>query len=303
MRGKLLNPARAAADQRTVGFAARVLIKLVRLLAAVVAGIVLWVAAIQAGIVRNPLDPVIRGDIELARSSRPGLRVLFVGNSFTFHNSLPKLVRRLADADRGGKPMFAVQYAASNWKLSSAADDDGLDRLLREVHWDVLVLQEHSLKLSFSPAYRREQTDPHARAIVARSGGARPLLFMTWGYRGGDDGNVPGDTYLWMQQRVAWNYHDLGKGLGARVAPVGTAWAVARERRPGVDLWHHDGQHPSKRGTYLAACVFYAVLTGRDPTGNSFTAGLDPAEARFFQHVARDVVFSRRQPRWAYPSR
>jgi hypothetical protein len=284
-----------------VAFAGRVLIKLLRLLAAVVAGVVLWVAAIQAGIVRNPLDPVIRGDIEQARSEAPGMRVLFVGNSFTFHNSLPKMVRRLADADRGTKPMFVVQYAASNWKLKSAADDDGLDRLLREVDWNVLVLQEHSWRLSFSPEYRREQTDPHARAIIARSGGAQPLLFMTWGYRGGDDGSVSGDTYLWMQQRVAWNYNDLGKELGARVAPVGTAWAVARERRPDADLWHRDGQHPSKRGTYLGACVFYAVLTGRDPTGNTFTAGFDPAEARFLQHVARDVVFRRRQPRWAYP--
>jgi hypothetical protein len=277
-----------------VRLAGRILIKSLRLLAAVVAGIVLWVAAIQAGIVRNPLDPVIRGDIELARSDQPGLRVLFVGNSFIFHNSLPRLVRRLDEADPGGKRIFAVQYAASNWELRSAADDDGLDQLLLEVDWDVLVLQEHSLKLSFSPEYRREQTDSHAREIIARSRGARPLLFMTWGYRGGDDGNVPDDTFEAMQQRIAWNYHDLGNELGARVAPVGIAWARARERRPGLDLWRLDGQHPNKRGSYLGACVFYAVLSGMDPTGNSFSAGLDDGEARFLQEVARDVVLASR---------
>jgi hypothetical protein len=286
MRGKLLNRARAAADQLYVAFAGRALIKLVRLLAAVVVGIVLWVGAIQAGIVRNPLDPVIRGDIEMARSARPGLRVLFVGNSLTYHNSLPKMVRRLADADKGGKPIFAVQYAASNWKLRSAADDDGLDRLLLEVDWDVLVLQEHSLKLSFSPEYRREETDPHARAIIGRAGGARTLLFMTWGYRDGDGSHVPGDTYTAMQHRLAYNYHDLGGELGAEVVPVGEAWAEALRRRPGIDLWRHDGQHPNERGSYLAACVFYAVLSGRDPTGSEFTSGLDPAEARFLQQVA-----------------
>jgi hypothetical protein len=276
-----------------VAFAGRVLIKLARLLVAVVLGIVLWVASIQAGIVRNPLDPVIRGDIELARSDRPGLRVLFVGNSFTYHNSLPKLVRRLAEADPSGKPIFAVQYAASNWRLERAAEDDGLDRLLLEVDWDILVLQDHSLKLSFSPEYRREETDPHARTIIARAG-TRALLFMTWGYRGGDDGNVPGDTYVAMQQRLAYNYRDLGEELGARVAPVGIAWAMALERRPGIDLWRHDGQHPNERGSYLAACVFYAVLSGRDPTRNSFTASLEAGDARFLQHVARDVVLGSR---------
>ena len=276
-----------------MAFAGRVLIKLARLLVAVGLGIVLWVASIQAGIVRNPLDPVIRGDIELARSDRPGLRVLFVGNSFTYHNSLPKLVRRLAEADPSGKPIFAVQYAASNWRLERAAEDDGLDRLLLEVDWDILVLQDHSLKLSFSPEYRREQTDPHARAIIARAG-TRALLFMTWGYRGGDDRDVPGDTYVAMQQRLAYNYRDLGEELGARVAPVGIAWAMALERRPGIDLWRHDGQHPNERGSYLAACVFYAVLSGRDPTRNSFTASLEAGDARFLQHVARDVVLGSR---------
>jgi hypothetical protein len=116
---------------------------------------------------------------------------------------------------------------------------------------------------------------------------------MTWGYRSGDDANVPGDTYVAMQQRVAYNYRDLGEKLGARVAPVGIAWAVALERRPGTELWSRDGEHPSKRGSYLAACVFYAALSGRDPTGNRFTAGLEATEARFFQHVARDVVLRR----------
>ena len=273
-------------------FAVRVVVKLARVLAAVVIGVLLYVAAVQAGIFRSPLDPVLRGDIVQARSARPGLRVLFVGNSLTYHNSLPKLVHRLAEADPGAEPIFAVQYAASNWRLKRAAEDDGLDRLLREVRWDVVVLQEHSLRLSFSAEYRQAETDPYARAIVARAAGARTLLFMTWGYEKGDTANVPGDTYEAMQYRVARNYYDLAHELGADVVPVGSAWALARERRPDVDLWWRDGQHPAKRGSYLGACVFYAVLSGRDPTGNRFTAGLDPEEARFLQHVARDIVLT-----------
>jgi hypothetical protein len=71
-------------------FVGRVVIKLLRVLVAVVAGFVLWVAAIQAGIVRNPLDPVLKGDIKLARSAQPGLRVLFVGNSLTLSQLAPE---------------------------------------------------------------------------------------------------------------------------------------------------------------------------------------------------------------------
>lgn len=49
MRGTLLNPSPAAADQRHVAFVGRVLIKLARLFAAVVAGVVLFVVAVQLG--------------------------------------------------------------------------------------------------------------------------------------------------------------------------------------------------------------------------------------------------------------
>ena len=61
--------------------------RLLRLSAVLLAGLLLGAGAIVAlvalGVVRNPLDPVIGGDIALARSARPGQRVLFVGNSLT----------------------------------------------------------------------------------------------------------------------------------------------------------------------------------------------------------------------------
>ena len=57
--------------------------------------VLIGVALVQAGLVRSPFAPALTGDIALARTDRAGLRVLFVGNSFTFYNSMPALVRRL----------------------------------------------------------------------------------------------------------------------------------------------------------------------------------------------------------------
>lgn len=71
---------------------------------------------------------------------------------------------------------------------------------------------------------------------------------------------------------------------------MGLAWEEAHEREPGLDLWDSDGKHPNLAGSYLAACVFYAMLSGRNPSGSEFTGGLEPAEARLLQRVASDVV-------------
>jgi hypothetical protein len=283
-----LTGAEQPVDQRRMAFAARVLIKLCRVLLALVVGVVLYIGAIQAGVLPNPLAPKAEGDLALAQSKKPGLRVLFVGNSFTFYNSIPKRVHELSSADDSARKIFAVQYTAPSWRLSKASQDTGLERLLRQVPWDVVVLQEHGYELARSQQHRRQTTDRYATAIAARAGGARIVFFMPWDSKGGRDG----ETYTELQERIADNTEELADRLGAEIAPVGVAWETAVERRPGIDLWYRDGRHPGKRGAYLGACVFYAVLTGRDPTGNAFTGGLNPEEARFLQHVARDVVLS-----------
>jgi hypothetical protein len=270
--------------------------RLIRAAACVCAGLLLglsgYVGLIHYGLVRNPLGPVASGDLALARSDRPGLRVLFVGNSFTFKNDLPALVHQLAAGDKGARPIFAVQYTAGGWRLRQAARDDGLTKLLKEVHWDVVVLQEQSQIPSLSLDQRRREMFPFARALHAKivQTGASTLLFMTWGYRVGDRRNVPGDTYAVMQARVKNGYSDLGLELGVPTAPVGLAWAEALRRRPQLDLWAGDGRHPSLRGSYLSACVFYVVLLHREPSESQFTAGLPRADARFLQRVAAEVV-------------
>ena len=145
---------------------------------------------------------------------------------------------------------------------------------------------------SLSRAHRAVEMDPYARALDRRirARGARTMLFLTWAHRDGDRRNRPGDSFVAMQSRLVDGYAELAAELSATIAPVGLAWAEAWRRRPGLELWADDGRHPSRAGSYLAACVFYAVLTGRDPTMSAFTDGLEAADARFLQQVAADVL-------------
>ena len=267
--------------------------------AGVTALFALYVALVHFGVLRSPFDPVLRGDVALARSDAPGLRVLFVGNSFTFSNSLPELVHELAAADDGAPPIYAVGYTAGGWSLRRASRNARLRELLHDVEWDVVVLQERSMLLSFSAGERAQETDPFARALDARidASGARTMLFMTWGYKSGDSWNVRGDTYEAMQERLETGYIELGRKLDAQVVPVGLAWAQALVRRPGLDLWADDGRHPSRLGSYLAACVFYAVLSARDPTMSRFDGGLSRSDARLLRDVAREAVAEFERPR------
>jgi hypothetical protein len=55
-----------------------------------------------------------------------------------------------------------------------------------------------------------------------------------------------------------------------------------------------DGHHANMAGEYLGACVWYEVLFGESPVGNTFMPkGLDPKDALFLQETAHRAVIAR----------
>lgn len=237
--------------------------------AGIVAGFSLYVGLIHAGVVRSPFAPILQGDIANARSDRPGLRVLFVGNSMTYYNAMPRMVQRLAAADPGAQPLFAVSYTAPSWTLQGAAADDRLAKLIRDVRWDTVVLQENTSRALKPRSALERDSVPYAQDLQQRidRSGARPLLYETW----------TGSS-------------ELPALLDMPVAPIGPAIAEARSRRPDLELLMDDGHHPNRAGSYLAACVFYALLTRRDPSRSTYAGGIDPWDAMFLQRLAAELV-------------
>jgi hypothetical protein len=265
---------------------------------AIVLAVVLWVRLLGPDAVsfgasekRLSLVSTVSGSLADVRSDRPGLRVLFIGNSLTYVNDMPAMVERLAQEDRGARRVFAVRYAPAGWRLEWAARDEGLMKLIADERWDAVVLQEQSAIPSL-PGYREAHMYPAARALAgaASRSGAETVLFMTWGYREGDRYEYSRDDYGAMQARVADAYTRLGGELHSLVAPVGLAWQTALSERPRTALWEIDGRHPSVIGSYLAACVMYRDIAARDPRGSRFTAGLAPGVARWLRRVAVEAV-------------
>src|SRR3954447_27074678 len=117
---------------------------IVCLLPGLVLGVFAWSALARMGLVYNPFDPTIAGDVAAARSTRPGYRVLFVGNSLTYTNDLPEMVDRLAAARPGPVPMVVVSDTRPSTGLDYWAGNGQLRALIGSVPWNVVVLQEQS---------------------------------------------------------------------------------------------------------------------------------------------------------------
>lgn len=238
----------------------------------------------------------ISGDLDLVRSDQAGVRVLFIGNAIVQRNAMIETLRELADGDPGGPRMFAVHYARRGSNLERALDDERVESLLDDERWDVVVLQEHSVRMARAQE-RAEHFLPAATklAAMARRTGARVVLFGQGGYEEGDRDEVDDDTEAAMRERIRAGYEEAEATLGATTAPVGDAWGMVLRQQRGISLWARDGIRPNKIGSYLIATVFYTVITGRDPTRSRYADDIDAEQARYLREVARYVVGRARQ--------
>ena len=218
------------------------------------------------------------------------LRILFIGNSYTYVNDLPATFAQLARA--GGHAVGTDSLATGGATLADHVADAATVPKLDSAKWDFVVLQEQSEIPSVADS--REYTMyPAARSLVAmiRERSATPILFMTWAHRDGLPASGMPD-YGSMQRSIDSGYLALSQELAVAVAPVGYTWAIVRQESPGIGLWQDDGSHPSTAGTYLAACVFYAAVFRQSPDGLEFTAGLPADSAAILQKVAAQEVLA-----------
>jgi hypothetical protein len=186
------------------------------------------------------------------RSGRP-LDVLFVGNSFTARNDLPGTIGRLAAAR--GKALRHRLISAGGASLRTHWNAGEAPGAIREGRYDRVVLQEQSTL----PVKNANRMHENVRLFdgVIRAAGAETVLYMTWARRGSPD----------AQPAITDAYTAIGRELGATVVPVGTVWQRFLSRHDRPVLHDRDQSHPSAAGSYLAACVFLAVLFEESPVG------------------------------------
>jgi hypothetical protein len=216
------------------------------------------------------------------------IKVLFLGNSYTYENNLPDVLSRLAES--GGHWLETGISAKGGWTLMNHANAPDTEDLIRGNDWSYVVLQEQS-EIPVVGDSRSASMYPAVKKLVGwiREAHAVPLLFETWAHKDGMPEYGLMD-YRTMQSVIGTGYGTIGRELNIAISPVGEAWRLTRERYPGIELWQSDGSHPNRNGTYLAACVFYAVLYKESPEGLAYTFQIPVETASILQQMAKEVV-------------
>ena len=238
----------------------------------------LWLAAVPAA----------------AAEKNDSLRVLWIGNSYTFFNDLPATVRDIA-ASKGMK-LNITTIVKGGEHLSGHLKNPKLTEALRRGHWDYVIIQEFSSAPAADTRDVARNVYPYARAIdslaLRHSPQAKVIFYMTWGHKYGNvypTAYKLDDDYESMQERLKTSYLEMTCDNNAWCAPVGMAWREIRHTHPEYVLYNADCFHPSPLGSYLAANVIFATIWQR-PFQTAVTAGLPAGQAETIQQVAQRTV-------------
>ena len=189
----------------------------------------------------------------------PDLRILFIGNSLTYVNNLPAMVRQLGTSN-SARPVSVSSVAFGNYSLEDHWNQGDAARAIDRGGWDVVVLQQGPSALPESRVLLVQYAQMFAQRI--RAVGARPALYMVW----------PGLSRPAAWDSVTDSYAEAGQAVDGIILPAGEALRDALRRDPALELFAGDGFHPAVLGSYLAALVIYARLTEHSTNGIALLA-------------------------------
>ena len=281
--------------------------------------------ALRALAVLSALFLMVPTLVSAQENTEKTLNILFIGNSYTFYNSLNKTVGDMLTVS--GIPANAERSTPGGWSFKRHFNGETPEKYngvptpekIKEKKWDYVVLQEQSSGAIDHHDEFMEYGQKLVGLVRENNPETKVILYTTWGrcdgmFEGyGDDEarkeevvaawtkrySAPDEkTLAQLKTGMYGAYRELQEATGSLLAPVGKAFLAVGDK---MDLYSDEGaqkpHHPNPRGSYLAACVFFKTITGKSPVGlwgKLNAAGKDhkvnEEDAAYLGKVADEVV-------------
>ena len=134
-------------------------------------------------------------------------------------------------------------------------------KVLKEHDFSTIILQDHSTSPLLKTVESREYFNRFIKLINKKK--SEVILYGTWTYPASP---LIGKSFIGADP-IQYVLKPIADQTNSRMAPVGTAFRLFQEKHPEISVFTSDNKHPSAVGTYLAACVFFKMLTGESPLG------------------------------------
>ncbi|MGG8497069.1 SGNH/GDSL hydrolase family protein [Tenacibaculum sp. TC6] len=171
--------------------------------------------------------------------SKTEISILFIGNSLTYYNDLPKLVAK--EAKKKGIKIRTKTVAYPNYAIVDHWNGGTVQKLIASKAYKYVIIQQGPSSQNEGRQMLIEAGKKYRQ--LCHKNGATLCYFMVW----------PSLTYYATFDGVIKNYTDAARLNEAILLPVGKAWKNYFDTTNTFDYYGKDGFHPSLKGSKAAA--------------------------------------------------
>lgn len=178
------------------------------------------------------------------------IRLLFVGNSLTYTNDMPALVKEL-----GANDSVLIHYkmmAYPDYGLDDHLAEGKIQDEIKTGYYTYVIVQQGPSALPASQT-ALIQSVKKFQELCDQTKHTKLALFMVW----------PSKARLFDLDRVIDSYRNAANINNALICPAGLAWKKTWLVNPSISLYGEDGFHPNISGSLLAAMTIYGKLFGK----------------------------------------
>jgi hypothetical protein len=173
------------------------------------------------------------------------LNLLFIGNSHTYYNDMPLLVKRRAE--EAGYSCRVTMIAHGGWFLAQHAEEPDVRFNILYGKYDYVILQEYAHP--FGPEESFREAAVKLNALIRQACG-KPIIYEAWARK--DEPEAQANMNI-IHQRVA-------REIDALLAPVGENWWGYMKSWPDLEMYDEDGAHASRTGSDFAAKTIWEEI-------------------------------------------
>ena len=175
------------------------------------------------------------------------MKLLFIGNSHTYYNSMPEIVMRLLEAT--GIKTHVTMLTTGGKGLAYHVSSPATAFNIRCGKYDAVIAQEKA------SGFLAEEFREPAKAIkeMADKADSPFYLYMPWAKR-----DARAD-----QRAMTDAYQDFCRANKCFFAPAGEVFSRFLSTESADALYREDGCHATLLGSYIAAVTIFYTITGR----------------------------------------
>jgi hypothetical protein len=197
------------------------------------------------------------------------LNILFIGNSYTATNNMPKMIEKIAASDtRGNYRIHTESVTIGGAGLKKLWQEGQALKALRSQAWNFVVLQDQSVWAQYKESIDSSYQIAPIWANAIKLQDSKAVLFITWPRKPNSTWYSNADTAFMqsaqlMQAQTNFHSKKIAALLNASEVPIGNYWLYALGKDSKIELYSGDGSHPSVVGSYFTALIFYRYFTAR----------------------------------------